>query len=101
MHWGVPEGSYAIDPDGAGRTAEFRAMVQALHEMGLRVVLDVVYNHTFCSGAGGPRFPLLHAGAVVACPSYYARMDLPALTGVLEQDGVELLTLAPVACGET
>ena len=37
--------------DGAERTREFRQMVAALHTLGLRVVLDVVYNHTFHSGA--------------------------------------------------
>ena len=50
MHYGVPEGSYASTPDGPARIREHRAMVQALHKMGLRVVLDVVYNHTFAAG---------------------------------------------------
>lgn len=51
MHYGVPEGSYATNPDGAARVLEFRTMVQSLHNMSLRVVLDVVYNHTFATGA--------------------------------------------------
>jgi pullulanase/glycogen debranching enzyme len=46
----VPEGSYATDPDGTARTVEFRRMVKALNEDGLRVVLDVVYDHTAASG---------------------------------------------------
>lgn len=50
-HFNAPEGSYATDPDGVARILEMRAMNQALHEMGLRVVLDVVYNHTNASGA--------------------------------------------------
>lgn len=50
VHYGVPEGSYASTPDGPARIREHRAMVQALHKMGLRVVLDVVYNHTFAAG---------------------------------------------------
>lgn len=50
FHFGVPEGSYALDPDGAHRTIEFREMVKALSDMGLRVVMDVVYNHTNASG---------------------------------------------------
>lgn len=53
VHYGVPEGSYATNPDGPSRIKEFRGMVSALHSMGLRVVLDVVYNHTFHSGMDG------------------------------------------------
>ena len=53
VHYGVPEGSYASDPNGPSRILEFRQMVQALHKLGLRVVLDVVYNHTFHSGLDG------------------------------------------------
>ncbi|MEV6169688.1 pullulanase-type alpha-1,6-glucosidase [Streptomyces sp. NPDC051954] len=49
-HYTVPEGSYATDPDGSGRTVEFRKMVKSLNEDGLRVVMDVVYNHTAASG---------------------------------------------------
>ncbi|MET4662680.1 pullulanase-type alpha-1,6-glucosidase [Streptomyces sp. PvP037] len=49
-HYTVPEGSYATDPDGTARTVEFREMVKALNEDGLRVVMDVVYNHTAASG---------------------------------------------------
>ncbi|MEW2114774.1 pullulanase-type alpha-1,6-glucosidase [Streptomyces sp. NPDC005474] len=49
-HYTVPEGSYASDPDGTRRTAEFREMVKSLNSDGLRVVMDVVYNHTPASG---------------------------------------------------
>ncbi|WP_327356578.1 pullulanase-type alpha-1,6-glucosidase [Streptomyces sp. NBC_01304] len=49
-HYTVPEGSYASDPEGTRRTVEFREMVQALNKDGLRVVMDVVYNHTAASG---------------------------------------------------
>ncbi|MFD5079338.1 pullulanase-type alpha-1,6-glucosidase [Streptomyces sp. NPDC058371] len=49
-HYTVPEGSYASDPDGTRRTVEFREMVKSLNEDGLRVVMDVVYNHTAASG---------------------------------------------------
>ncbi|WP_371597597.1 pullulanase-type alpha-1,6-glucosidase [Streptomyces sp. NBC_00564] len=49
-HYTVPEGSYATDPDGTDRTVEFRQMVKSLNEDGLRVVMDVVYNHTAASG---------------------------------------------------
>lgn len=48
QNYNVPEGSYATDPyDPAVRIKEFKEMVQALHQAGIRVVLDVVYNHTF------------------------------------------------------
>lgn len=47
QHYNVPEGSYSTDPyDGAVRIREFKEMVQALHRRGIRVVMDVVYNHT-------------------------------------------------------
>ncbi|MGW3492858.1 pullulanase-type alpha-1,6-glucosidase [Streptomyces sp. NPDC001020] len=49
-HYTVPEGSYATDPNGTRRTVEFRDMVKALNEDGLRVVMDVVYNHTAAAG---------------------------------------------------
>jgi pullulanase-type alpha-1,6-glucosidase len=50
-HYTAPDGLYALDPDdGARRVLEFRAMVMALHESGLRVGMDVVYNHTTVSG---------------------------------------------------
>nr|WP_222108883.1 pullulanase-type alpha-1,6-glucosidase [Streptomyces cupreus] len=49
-HYTVPEGSYSTDPDGTARNVEFREMVKALNEDGLRVVMDVVYNHTAASG---------------------------------------------------
>ncbi|MGC5397765.1 pullulanase-type alpha-1,6-glucosidase [Streptomyces sp. DT20] len=50
LHYTVPEGSYASDPDGTRRTVEFRQMVQGLNGAGLRTVMDVVYNHTVASG---------------------------------------------------
>lgn len=47
QNYNVPEGSYSSNPhDGAVRIREFKEMVKALHEGGLRVVMDVVYNHT-------------------------------------------------------
>jgi pullulanase-type alpha-1,6-glucosidase len=49
-HYTVPEGSYATNPEGTARIVEFRRMVQALNQSGLRVVMDVVYNHTTFSG---------------------------------------------------
>ena len=47
-NYNVPEGSYSTDPYlPTTRIKEFKQMVQALHKAGIRVILDVVYNHTF------------------------------------------------------
>lgn len=47
QNYNVPEGSYATDPaNGATRIREFKTAIQALHANGLRVIMDVVYNHT-------------------------------------------------------
>lgn len=47
-NYNVPEGSYATDAcDGRVRVNEFKEMVKGLHKAGIRVVLDVVYNHTY------------------------------------------------------
>ncbi len=46
-NYNVPEGSYSTNPyDPAVRIREFKQMVQALHKAGIRVIMDVVYNHT-------------------------------------------------------
>ncbi|MBT9501686.1 MAG: DUF3372 domain-containing protein [Burkholderiaceae bacterium] len=51
FHFNAPEGSYATDPaDGARRIIEFRRMVMGLHAAGLRVGMDMVYNHTAAAG---------------------------------------------------
>jgi pullulanase-type alpha-1,6-glucosidase len=68
-HYTAPEGSYATDPDGPLRTKEFRQMVQALNKTGLRVVMDVVYNHTTAAGQD----PKSVLDQVV--PGYYQRLD--------------------------
>lgn len=48
LNYNVPDGSYATDPYRPDvRIREFKQMVQALHQAGIRVILDVVYNHTF------------------------------------------------------
>jgi len=68
LHYTVPEGSYATDPEGTTRTVEYRKMVQGLNEAGLRVVLDVVYNHTMAAGQ--------HEKSVLdkIVPGYYHRL---------------------------
>jgi pullulanase/glycogen debranching enzyme len=70
VHFTAPEGSYATDSnDGAVRILEFRRMVQALHRAGLRVGMDVVYNHTYASGQD--RWSVLDR----IVPGYYHRLD--------------------------
>lgn len=69
FHYNTPEGSYSTDPDGSQRIREFRAMVQALNSVGLRVVMDVVYNHTNASGQSD--FSVLDR----VVPGYYHRYN--------------------------
>jgi pullulanase/glycogen debranching enzyme len=73
FHYNAPEGSYSTDPaDGAKRIVEFRQMVQALHKAGLRVGMDVVYNHTFIAGQNEKSV----LDRVV--PGYYHRLNAKA-----------------------
>jgi pullulanase-type alpha-1,6-glucosidase len=69
LHYSTPEGSYATNPEGITRIVEFREMVQALNQAGLRVVMDVVYNHTNASGQ--------NANSVLdrVVPGYYHRLN--------------------------
>jgi pullulanase/glycogen debranching enzyme len=70
FHYTAPEGSYATDADdGRARILELRRMVMALHAAGLRVGMDVVYNHTSAAGQ--------HAQSVLdrIVPGYYHRLD--------------------------
>ena len=69
QHYTTPEGSYATDPDGGARTRELRSMVSSLNRDGLRVVLDVVYNHTADAG----QFGVNDLDRIV--PGYYHRLD--------------------------
>ncbi|PWH13663.1 MAG: DUF3372 domain-containing protein [Anaerolineae bacterium] len=69
FHYTVPEGSYATDPQGTPRIVEFREMVKSLNENGLRVVMDVVYNHTNASGQEEKSV----LDKIV--PGYYHRLD--------------------------
>lgn len=63
-NYNVPEGSFATDPyHGAVRVQECRAMVAALHGVGLGVVMDVVYNHTYKSDSN----------LELTCPGYWNR----------------------------
>ena len=77
FHYTVPEGSYAVNAKGVSRLVEFREMVQSLHGMGFRVIMDVVYNHTHQAG--------LEPNSVLdkIVPTYYHRLD--PITGAIEQ----------------
>lgn len=66
-HFNAPEGSYATDP--LQRVLEFRTMVMALHRAGLRVGMDMVYNHM--AAAGQARQSVLDR----LVPGYYHRLD--------------------------
>ncbi|WP_426113037.1 alpha-1,6-glucosidase domain-containing protein [Massilia sp. PWRC2] len=70
LHYSAPEGSYASDAgNGRQRVIELRAMVASLHRLGLRVGMDVVYNHTYRSG----QHPRSVLDRIV--PGYYHRLD--------------------------
>ncbi|MDX2370240.1 MAG: pullulanase-type alpha-1,6-glucosidase [Colwellia sp.] len=77
LHYTVPEGSYALNPHGKSRLVEFREMIQSIHRLGFRVIMDVVYNHTYQFG--------LKEKSVLdkIVPNYYHRLN--ALTGEVEQ----------------
>jgi pullulanase-type alpha-1,6-glucosidase len=85
-HYTVPEGSYSTDPDGPARIREFRQMVQALNGAGLRVVMDVVYNHT--SAAGQNDRSVLDR----VVPGYYHRLN--------DDGGIETSTCCPNTASE-
>ncbi len=64
VNYNVPEGSYSSDPaDGYARVRELKQAVAFLHEQGFRVIMDVVYNHTFQNDSWLER----------AVPGYYYR----------------------------
>ncbi len=67
VNYNVPEGGYSTDPYTPGiRISEFKQMVQALHQAGIRVILDVVYNHTF---------DIDHSNFQRTYPDYYYRKN--------------------------
>ncbi|HVK45970.1 MAG TPA: pullulanase-type alpha-1,6-glucosidase, partial [Micropruina sp.] len=69
LHYTAPEGSYSTNPNGTARNRQFRRMVQGLNQAGLRVVMDVVYNHTPASGQADKSI----LDRVV--PGYYQRLN--------------------------
>ena len=76
VNYNVPEGGYSTDPaDPAARIREFKQMVQALHKAGIRVILDVVYNHTY---------DIDHSNFQRTYPDYYYRKAPLPLEGTGE-----------------
>ncbi|HSG42438.1 MAG TPA: pullulanase-type alpha-1,6-glucosidase [Anaerolineales bacterium] len=69
LHYTTPEGSYSTNPSDTSRILEFREMVGALNENGLRVVMDIAYNHTNASGQN----PNSVLDRIV--PGYYHRLN--------------------------
>jgi pullulanase-type alpha-1,6-glucosidase len=69
FHFFAPEGSYSSDPTGDARILEYRQMVQAINGLGLRVVNDVVFNHT--NAAGQSERSVLDR----IVPGYYHRLN--------------------------
>lgn len=77
VHYGAPEGSYSRHPDdGEARLREFRAAVMGLHQIGLRVGMDVVYNHVYAAGQQP------HSVLDRVVPGYYLRRSA---TGAIER----------------
>jgi len=67
-NYNVPDGSYSTDPsDPATRIREFKEMVQSLHKASIRVILDVVYNHTF---------DIKHSAFQLTYPDYFYRKNV-------------------------
>ena len=67
VNYNVPEGGYSTDPyNPLCRIREFKQMVQALHQAGIRVILDVVYNHTY---------DIEHSNFQKTYPDYYYRKN--------------------------
>ncbi len=65
VNYNVPEGGYSTDPyNPEVRIREFKQMVQALHQAGISVILDVVYNHTY---------DIEHSNFHRTYPDYYYR----------------------------
>lgn len=88
QHYNVPEGSYSTNAeDPLVRITEFKEMVQSLHQRGISVIMDVVYNHTF-SVEKGPFEQLV--------PGYFYRHDFNGQLSNGSGVGNELATERPM-----
>ena len=87
VYYNVPEGSYSSDPaDGSVRIRECKEMIQALHRSGFRVIMDVVYNHTY------------HLDSCLnrCVPWYYYRLNADGTPANGSGCGNDLATEAPM-----
>ena len=76
VNYNVPEGGYSTDPyNPVARILEFKQMVQALHQAGIAVILDVVYNHTY---------DIEHSNFQRTYPDYYYRGKRSEVSGKME-----------------
>ena len=85
--YGAPQGSYSSNPnDGSARVREFRDMVMGLHSIGLRVIMDVVYNHTTTAGQ--------NANSILdqIVPGYYYRLGATGNPTTVSGAGPDLAT---------
>ena len=73
VNYNAPEGGYSTNPyDPTCRIREMKEMIQALHKAGIRVVMDVVYNHTF---------DVAHSNFHNTCPGYFYRYNADGSLG--------------------
>lgn len=73
LNFFAPHHDYAVSPDQCGQRSEFRRMVQALHAVGIEVILDVVFNHTCEGNARGPTYSYKR----IDNATYYLTSDNP------------------------
>ncbi len=88
VNYNVPEGGYSTDPyEPTCRIREMKEMIQALHKAGIRVVMDVVYNHTF---------DVAHSNFHNTCPGYFYRYNADGSLGNASGCGNETASERPM-----
>lgn len=88
VNYNAPEGGYSTNPyDPACRITEMKAMIQALHKAGIRVVMDVVYNHTY---------DVEHSNFHNTCPGYFYRYTADGELGNASGCGNETASERPM-----
>lgn len=88
VNYNVPEGGYSTNPyEPTCRIREMKEMIQALHKAGIRVVMDVVYNHTF---------DVAHSNFHNTCPGYFYRYNADGSLGNASGCGNETASERPM-----